>query len=350
MKIGSIGMAAAIVAASGAAAGVAAVLLTGSLPARQLPQVLLAVGAGSAVFVVLFLCSMAVIRAFILHKIKPMYQVVLARGISTGELARHLQGGDMISQMESELTHYSERSRVEIARLKENEKYRREFLGDVSHEMKTPIFTLQGYILTLLDGAVDDPAINRRYLERSEKAVDRMIGIVTDLEEISKLESGSMELRYERFDVAELAREIAEDASLEAHPAGITVQVGGNPESPEPPVWVTADRKYIGQVITNLIINSIKYGREGGHTRVTFDDMFEGVMIEVTDDGIGIAPDDIPRVFERFYRADKSRSREMGGTGLGLSIVKHIIEAHGQQITLRSQPNIGSTFSFTLSK
>jgi two-component system phosphate regulon sensor histidine kinase PhoR len=256
----------------------------------------------------------------------------------------------MISQIESELTHFSERDRGEIARLKESEKYRKEFLGNVSHELKTPLFTLQGYITTLLDGAIDDPAINVRYLERSEKAVDRMISIVTDLEEISKLELGNLQLKQERFDVAGLVREIVDDASIEADRQGVAIRVGNDPDAPQPPVWVTADRKYIGQVVTNLVMNSIKYGHPGGHTKISFVDMFDSVMIEVADDGIGIAAEDLPRVFERFYRTDKSRSREMGGTGLGLSITKHILEAHGRQITLRSQPEQGSTFSFTLSK
>ena len=212
----------------------------------------------------------------------------------------------------------------------------------------TPIFTLQGYIVTLLDGAIEDKAVNRKYLERSEKNIDRLIHIVDDLEEISKLEAGAPVLEKECFDVVALVREIADSLEMDAARRRIGIRVG-NPHG-QPPVPVTADRRRIAQVITNLLSNSIKYGREGGETRIGFVDMFDRVLVEVKDDGIGIAEENIPRVFERFFRVDKSRSREQGGTGLGLAIVKHILEAHGERITLRSKLGEGSAFSFTLSK
>ncbi len=299
-----------------------------------------------------FPLTLILVRKYVIYKIKPLYNIVLSRDVKTGELEQQYAMKGMVGTMESELSVWAERNEVEIARLKENEKYRKEFLGNISHEMKTPIFTLQGYILTLLDGGLEDSAVNRRYLERAEKSVDRMIDIVTDLEEISRLESGMLEMRRERFDIASLAREIAEDAAMEADKKGIKIFISGieSPAKAVQSVWVTAGRKYMEQVLWNLVTNSIKYGREGGRTDINFLDVFDKVMVEVADDGMGIDQQDVPRVFERFYRTDKSRSREMGGTGLGLSIVKHIIEAHGEKITLRSQPDKGSTFSFTISK
>ncbi len=350
IKIRSTNSASAIIAGAGGVLAAAGTLLVESTAKES--NWLMPLVAGVAVFIVVFFVAQLVIRRFIIYKIKPLYQVVLSQDMKTGQLKDHLmRRKDIIGQIGSELTVLAERNRSEIERLKDNERYRREFLGNVSHEMKTPIFTLQGYVSTLLDGGVDDPQVSHRYLERAEKSIDRMINIITDLEEISKLESGVLNLSRERFDVAELTREIVDDASLEAEKYRITITVGKpGHDTPQPPVWVTADRNYIAQVITNLVINSVKYGREGGQTRISFVDMFDRVMVEVADNGIGIAAEEIPRVFERFYRTDKSRSREMGGTGLGLSIVKHIIEAHGQQISLRSQPEKGSTFSFTLPK
>ena len=308
-------------------------------------------GIGMATFLLTGLAARAVIKKFVIYKIKPIYQIVLARNIKTRELEEALaHKTNLVEEVGADLSAYAERNRQEILRLQENERYRKEFLGNVSHEIKTPIFNIQGYILTLLDGALEDKTINRKYLERSEKSIDRLINIVNDLEEISKLESGSLHLQIETFDVVALAREIADATEMEASKKGITLQVGHSTTVPAQPIQVKADRRHIGQVLVNLLVNSIKYGKEGGLTKISFIDLFDKVMIEVSDNGIGIASEDVPRVFERFYRADKSRSREMGGTGLGLSIVKHIMEAHHETITLRSELGQGSTFSFTLPK
>ena len=205
------------------------------------------------------------------------------------------------------------------------------------------------YISTLLDGGLEDELINRKYLERAEKSIDRLINIVNDLDTISKLESSMNKLNLERFDVVALAKEIAEQAEMEADRKEIRISVKGTDNLPSP-FWVLADKHYIGQVFVNLIINSIRYGKEGGQTRIRFRDMLDKILIEVEDNGSGIAKEDLPRVFERFYRTDKGRSREQGGTGLGLAIVKHIVEAHGERITVRSELGVGSTFSFTLKK
>jgi len=309
--------------------------------------ILFAFGCG----LVLFFSTKEVISNFFIQRIKPLYRVVLGRDIKTAELTAELERFPNTERsVTAELNHWAEQNQKEIARLKENEKYRKEFVGNVSHEIKTPIFNIQGYISTLLDGGMNDPTILRRYLERSEKSIDRLINITNDLEAISKLESNVLNLNYERFDIAAHTRNIVDTIEFEATKRQITINVGWESSQPYPPVWVKADCYYIEQVLINLIINSIRYGNEGGCTTIKFIDLFDKVLIEVRDNGRGIAKEDIPRVFERFYRTDKGRSREQGGTGLGLSIVKHVLEAHGETINLRSELGVGSTFSFTLSK
>ena len=220
-----------------------------------------------------------------------------------------------------------------------------DFVSNVSHELKTPLFTLQGYILTLLDGGLNDPGINVRYLEKANKNVERLIAIVKDLEDISKLEMKIMNLNREQFDIVALCKDIVDSLSEQAKAYQVTLKV-----TSELPIDVFADKVRIEQVMTNLLVNSIKYGKPGGMTKVKFVDMFDKVMVEVEDNGIGISKENLPRVFERFFRADKSRSREEGGTGLGLAIVKHIIEAHKEKINVRSELGKGTVFSFTLNK
>ncbi len=254
-----------------------------------------------------------------------------------------------VENIGEELTAWADTNDREIARLKEAERFRKQYLGNVAHELKTPIFNIQGYISTLLDGGLEDELINRKYLERAEKSIDRLINIVNDLDTISKLESSMNRLEMERFDIVALAREIAEQAEIEADRKGIEISVKGAENLPSP-FWVLADKHYIGQVFVNLVINSIRYGKEGGCTRIRFRDMLDKILVEVEDNGQGIGREDLPRIFERFYRTDKGRSREQGGTGLGLAIVKHIVEAHGERITVRSEPGVGSTFSFSLKK
>ena len=220
----------------------------------------------------------------------------------------------------------------------------------MAHELKTPIFNIQGYISTLLDGGLEDELINRKYLERTEKSIDRLINIVSDLDTISKLENDMTRLNFENFDIVALAKEIADQNEIEAQRHAIKINVKYSDSLPSS-FRVAADKHYVGQVLVNLIVNSIRYGRQGGGvTNVKFRDMLDKILIEVEDNGVGIGKEDINRVFERFYRVDKSRSREQGGTGLGLAIVKHIIEAHGERITVRSEKGVGTTFAFTLKK
>lgn len=300
------------------------------------------------VSVIIYFLTRGLINKFIIARLKPIYRIAFSRDIKTSELEDELHSSkNILDTIGDELSQWAQTNRTEIKRLKEMERYRREFLGNVSHEIKTPIFNIHGYISTLLDGGLEDATINRKYLERAEKSIDRLINIVNDLEEITKLESSVMRLEREKFDVIALTRYIVETIEFEANERNIRIVVGN---ANQQPIFVTADKRYIEQVLINLIINSIRYGNEGGVTRITFIDMFEKIMVEVVDNGVGISKDDIPRVFERFYRTDKSRSREQGGTGLGLSIVKHILEAHGETISLRSELGVGSTFSFTLTK
>ena len=296
-----------------------------------------------AVFVVVALVALFIIRKYVAYKLKPIYSIVLSRDVHTHEIFSELKDKH-VENIGEELTAWADTNDKEIARLKETEQFRKQYLGNVAHELKTPIFNIQGYISTLLDGGLEDELINRKYLERAEKSIDRLINIVNDLDTISKLESNMNRLEMEKFDIVALTKEIAEQAEMEADKKGIRISIKGADNLPSP-FWVLADKHYIGQVI-----NSIRYGKEGGLTRVHFRDMLDKILVEVEDNGLGISKEDLPRVFERFYRTDKGRSREQGGTGLGLAIVKHIIEAHGERISVRSEPGVGSTFSFTLKK
>lgn len=299
-------------------------------------------------FTLVFLTALFLIRKYVAYKLRPIYSIVSARDVQTSEIYSELQD-KRVESLGEELTAWADTNDREIARLKEAELFRKQYLGNVAHELKTPIFNIQGYISTLLDGGLEDELINRKYLERTEKSIDRLINIVNDLETINKLESNMNTLSRDTFDIVALSREIAEQAEIEADKRRIKLLVKGADNLPSP-FWVQADKHFVGQVLVNLVINSIRYGREGGQTRIHFRDLIDKILIEVEDNGQGIAKEDQPRIFERFYRTDKSRSREQGGTGLGLAIVKHIVEAHGERISVRSEVGVGSTFSFTLKK
>lgn len=301
-----------------------------------------------AMFVVIAILSLQMIKSYVAYKLKPIYSMVLSRHVQTNEIVNQMKDKH-VEDISDELTAWVEDNDKEIARLKQNEVFRKQYLGNVAHELKTPIFNIQGYISTLLDGGLEDDLINRKYLERAEKSIDRLINIVNDLDTIAKLENDMNRLNMTKFDVVALAKEIVEQLEMEAAKRDIKLSVKGADSLPSM-FWVTADKHFIGQVLVNLIINSINYGKEGGSTRIKFRDMMDKVLVEVEDTGVGISKDDMPRIFERFYRVDKSRSREQGGTGLGLAIVKHIVEAHGERITVRSEMGVGTTFAFPLKK
>ncbi len=291
-----------------------------------------------------------ILKKYINDRIKLVYKTIhrLKRIKEDKSLTVNLSD-DLIQEANEEVMEWAKKRRDEIDQLHKLEIYRREFLGNVSHELKTPIFNIQGYILTLLDGALDDKNVNREYLNKTARNIERMINIVRDLEIISQLESGAIKLEFSRFDIVNLSREVYEMMEIKASQRQISL-IFHEGVTREAQVMVWADKERIKQVLINLVENSIKYGIEGGHTKISYYDMFDNVLIEVSDNGIGIEAQHLPRLFERFYRVDKSRSRSMGGSGLGLSIVKHILESHDQTINVRSAPGIGTTFSFTLRK
>lgn len=238
--------------------------------------------------------------------------------------------------------------KLEIQLLKEQENYRKEFIGNLSHELKTPLFTIQGYVLTLLDGAMNDKSVAHKYLKRTAKGVNRLNYIIQDLDIINKFESGMENIQIMKFNFMETLQNVFDLLEMQAQKNNVNLLLEQNFETP---VFVDADEKRIQQVLTNLIFNSIKYGVEDGTTEISIEELNDQkLLIRIKDNGEGIAKEHLPRLFERFYRVDKNRSREKGGSGLGLAIVKHIIEAHQEKIFVESTPGIGSEFSFTLTK
>jgi len=247
-----------------------------------------------------------------------------------------------------ELEKFARDKKLEIETLKVQEEYRREFLGNVSHELKTPLFTVQGYLLTLLDGAMNDKTLRKKYLQRAEKGVERLIYIVQDLDMISKMEVGDLNLNYTRFNIVELIQNVFDLLEMKADSKNIILMFDMKYIKP---IMVYADQDKVQQVVTNLVMNSIKYGKEDGTTEISIEDLVNNkVIVRVKDNGEGIEQKHIPRLFERFYRVDKSGARTEGGSGLGLAIVKHIIEAHDEKIYVESNFGQGSEFSFTLEK
>ena len=302
----------------------------------------------SGAFVASYVGFRIAVERFIYKKIKVIYKTIHNLKLSSGEKAKEFNlNTNVLSEVKDEVEKWDKTNKQEIERLKGLENYRRDFVGNVSHELKTPIFNIQGYLLTLLEGGLDDPNINESYLKKANKSVDRMIALIEDLDDISKLESGMIELEIEKIDLAELIKEVILSLEMKAKKNTTTITFV---DQPSKPIWVNADHDGINQVLVNLIVNSIKYGKEDGETLLKIFDMDDNVLVEVADNGLGIAEEHLPRLFERFYRTDKGRARESGGTGLGLSIVKHIIEAHNQTINVRSTVDVGSTFSFTLKK
>lgn len=250
--------------------------------------------------------------------------------------------------LRKEVERFAEDKKLEIESLKIRENYRREFLGNVSHELKTPLFTVQGYILTLLNGAMKDKSVRKKYLQRANKGVERLIYIIKDLDMITKLEVGDLDLEKEEFNIIELVQNVFDLLEMKSAKKNITLTFDTDYSES---VFVWADRERIQQVLTNLIVNSVKYGVKDGTTEVSIEDFIKNkVIVRVTDNGEGIEREFIPRLFERFFRVDRSGSRKEGGSGLGLSIVKHIVEAHDEKIYVESQVGIGSEFSFTLEK
>ncbi len=254
-------------------------------------------------------------------------------------------GTDITNEIQNVLVGWSKESKQEIDNLKQLEIYRREFLSNVSHELKTPIFSAQGYIHTLIDGGIDDVDINVLYLNKAAKSIDRLVSMVDDLESISKLEAGELIVEIRTFDLTDLIHDAIDSLEIQSKEKKINLSIV---EESKRPIYVNGDRDLVRQVIVNLLVNSIKYGVQGGETIISYADGGDKIIVDLADNGIGIEKVHLARLFERFYRVDKSRSREQGGTGLGLAIVKHIIEAHHQYISVQSEIGKGTTFSFSL--
>ncbi len=294
-------------------------------------------------FIVFFL-----LKNYIYRKIKLIYKTIHNEKTNTSLKMESMDfGKDIIEEAEKEVKEWASQQQKEIDNLKSLEEYRRNFLGDISHELKTPLFNIQGYIHTLLDGALYDENINLEYLKRAATNTERLHLIVEDLEVISRMESGENQLDIETFNLVKLADEVMDETEMIAKKKKISIIYKENYTRS---FRVKADRESIRQILVNLIVNSIKYGKKSGTTKIGFYDMDEYVLVEVADDGIGIEKKHLSHIFDRFYRVEKSRNRSKGGSGLGLSIVKHIIEAHGTTINVRSNPGVGTNFGFTLKK
>jgi len=287
------------------------------------------------------------IERFLYHKVKIIYKTIHSLKSQGDARPRIQMSTDLLTEINKQVAGWADEKIREVKDLRKAENYRREFIGNLAHELKTPVFNVQGYIETLLDTDLEDKELNRKFLDRANSACERLIDLLKDLDQIATIESGNMPLELSRFDVVQLAKDTVDMLEPQALDRQVSLKLRN---SNEKPIFVEADMKRVQQVFVNLLMNSIAYGKELGETRIRFYDMDDNVLIEIADDGMGIAIEHLPRLFERFYRVDKSRSRNEGGSGLGLAICKHIIDSHNQSISVRSTEGVGSTFAFTLKK
>jgi two-component system phosphate regulon sensor histidine kinase PhoR len=296
-------------------------------------------------FIVTLLIFQYIIKKYIFMRVEKIYKDIMILESKTSPVQNVPISADM-DFLTSEISKYAKLKKQEVQLFQAREEFRKEFVGNVAHELKTPLFTVQGYISTLLDGAMSNPEVLKKYLKRADKGVDRLIYIVKDLDMITKIEFGESKLETSNFDVLELIRNVFEELEMKAVKKNITLSLENSGHTK---LMVHADRERVQQVLTNLVVNSIKYGHNNGTTEVSVEPLGDyKVVVRVTDNGEGIEEKHIPRLFERFYRVDKSGARTEGGSGLGLSIVKHIIDAHQENIFVDSKYGIGSEFSFTL--
>lgn len=297
------------------------------------------------IFIISFLIIQYRTERFIYDRIRKIYDEVSV--LNEDEFTRASATTD-IDSLSNSVKNYVQGKRIEIKNLTERDSFRKDFLGNVSHELKTPLFMVQGYILTLTEGAINDKLIRDKYLGRANKGVDRLVAIVKDLDMIAKLETEGLKLNYEVFNIIDLIQNVFDLFEMRAKKRNITLQFD---KLYDYPVFVNGDKERIEQVLINLVVNSIKYGKLNGLTTVGIESYNENkFIIKVIDNGEGIKEEHISRLFERFYRVDQSRSREQGGSGLGLSIVKHIVEAHNETVLINSTFKKGSEFSFTMKK
>ena len=307
---------------------------------------------GLAAFIIIlggsYLLISFVLERFIYRKIKLIYKFIYQTKATKKEEVyyKYILPQRSIDEVREDVEQWAEENEQEMELLKQNEQFRREFLQNLSHEFKTPIFAIQGYVESLLSGAMHNPEINKRFLENTEKNVERLSNLIQDLDEISKLERGELVLTKTNFIIQDFVKEVFESLSIKAISQNIEFSIKKGCESP---LVVFADKEKIRQVLINLLDNSIKYGKAGGHIVASMYKVDEKhILIELSDDGIGIPEKNLARIFERFYRTEGGRSRDITGSGLGLAICKHIIEAHGQTIHVRSTEGVGTTIGFTL--
>jgi two-component system phosphate regulon sensor histidine kinase PhoR len=303
-------------------------------------------------FAVIFLGTyffiLFILERFIYRKLKLIYKFIYQTKASKKEETyyKYLLPKKSIDEVREEVEAWAEENKQEIELLRKNEQFRKEFLQNLSHEFKTPVFAIQGYVETLLQGAMENPEVNKRFLGKTSKNVERLVNLINDLDEISKLERGELVIYKQNFIIQELIREAFESLSLKAEQQKIKYVIKKGCETP---LTVFADKEKIRQVVTNLLENSIKYGKDNGTiTASMYKTDGKHILVEIGDDGIGITEKNIPRIFERFYRTEEGRSRDVTGSGLGLAICKHIVEAHGQTIHVRSKEGVGTTIGFTL--
>ena len=297
------------------------------------------------IFIISFIIIQYRIQGFLFKRFKELYQDLDM--LDSTQINKSSISTDMDSLMEN-IEEFAKDKKIEIEALKLKEQYRKEFIGNVAHELKTPIFTIQGYISNLLDGAMDDKELLNKYLKRTDNSVERLSYIIKDLDLITQLESSTLNLNISSFNMIDLITNIFDQLEIKSSKRNIKLVFDKKYNNE---ILVSADKERIGQVLTNLLVNSINYGRDKGTTEVSINDLTkEKLIVRVTDNGEGISEEHLPRLFERFYRVDISRSRKHGGSGLGLAIVKHIIDAHNENIYINSKPGVGSEFSFTLQK
>ncbi len=308
-------------------------------------KVLEIIGFSVSCFLFSFFIIQYRVERFIYRRVKKIYDDLTL--LESSSFSKTQITTDMAT-LTQDIDKYAKDKKLEIETLKIREQYRKEFIGNVSHELKTPLFMVQGYISTLLDGAANDETLRDKYLDRADKGVERLIYIIRDLDMITKLEAGDLRLEIETFDIVALIQNVFELLEMKAAKKKITLTFDIEYRHP---IMVNGDKERLQQVISNLIVNSIKYGAKHGTTEVSIENLIKNkVIVRVTDNGEGIEKEHLPRLFERFYRVDKSGSRKEGGSGLGLAIVKHIIEAHDEKIYIDSEYGVGSEFSFTLEK
>lgn len=310
------------------------------IPLNLIGVILAALIVGGAAYVMNYMS----VKLFIYNRIKVIYRAIRRRKSETDSKMSVDMSKDLLAEVTRETESFVTDRNMEISQLRQQEQFRREFLGNLAHELKTPVFSVQGYIMTLLEGGLEDPNVNTKFLERASKAVDRITTLLEDLDQITQMEVDKIQLHETRFDLVKLVNDVMELIDSVAKEKEIIVRF----DKFYDPVFVLADKSKIEQVLINLIKNSIAYGNEKGFTEVRFSAMDGAVLVEVSDNGPGIEAQELPRLFERFYRVEKSRNRNEGGAGLGLAIVRTILEAHNQTINVRSTVGVGSTFSFTL--